>query len=349
MPRLPRELVTPLLLMGLTGCGVPGFVKVDADAPGVTVKALTTSVVYGAAPAPVPVPPTLAVPAVAAFLPTPIPGPLPFWADEFLPAPLFEPAVPMAGPRPACPTAGPNDFPAEPAGLDVTGTPKPGRYAWQQKGKLKIAGLIEAPMSGFTDRLLTLPVDAGDGSFTYQVEQSTILGKQVETIRVVPHDGVFLTRLQYVGRRTLDFNPVVPVELLALPVEQGVPRFSVGVDPLTLSTLRVDGTVTKRHRVDACGTVVDAWYVDGSRQFQTADGAQNIAEHDFAVAPQLGGLVLFEDVHLNGTTNDGLAYSIDAAYTIGTLDPAPAPAAQPSPKPNPQPNPQPVPRPDDAR
>jgi hypothetical protein len=235
---------------------------------------------------------------------------------------------PIVG-RGFCDPAGPNVFPEEPAGFDVTGVVAQGRYLWQQSGEIELATIpIGAPPFA-TREIRNLQVQP-NGSFTYEIRSTSLIGTRVETIQVEPGTAISLTSMSLValdGSRR-DFDPVTPVELLPLPVTIGGTVTGVGVDPVNLRTMVVQGTVSERMRVDACGEVVDAWLVKGTREFRDLENpSATPGAFDYAIAPHLGGLFVYDHIVENGTTptNPPLPYAFDITASIGQLEPDPLP------------------------
>ncbi len=143
-----------------------------------------------------------------------------------------------------------------------------------------------------------------------------------------PERGISLMKLQRVDKAgntsELTFSPAV----LYLPLEvvPGEEFNSVGIDSRTGSVLQHQAKVVKRDRVDACGEVVDGWVVESTQTFSSGAQTAPPRTYRYIVAPQLGGLIISEELHINtgaGTT--------DVTLSLGQLNPSPLPAAPPAP------------------
>jgi hypothetical protein len=120
------------------------------------------------------------------------------------------------------------------------------------------------------------------------------------------------------------FEPTTPVLLFPLDVVTPLRFQSTGVAP-DGSSLTVSGTVTKRARVDACGTIIDGWEVQSTQQFQQTGGLQGVSlpvNDTYHVAPQLGGLFIYEAKSVADSTGT-VPTVIDS---IAQLKPSPIPA-----------------------
>ena len=139
-----------------------------------------------------------------------------------------------------------------------------------------------------------------------------------------PERGISLMKLQRVDKAgntsELTFTPAVLY--LPLDVVPGEEFNAVGIDTRTGSVLQHQAKVVKRDRVDACGDVVDGWVVESTQTFTSGAQTTPPRTYRYIVAPQLGGLIISEELHINtqaGTT--------DVTLSLGQLNPAPLPAA----------------------
>lgn len=116
-----------------------------------------------------------------------------------------------------------------------------------------------------------------------------------------PDSGLMLTRTQLVdvnGQPFPDrpaFEPLVGVFLLPLPVSPGETFNSTAVDPRSGKVVRVQGTVLRETRLNACGEAVDGYEVQAGVNITTSAGTSGYVSR-YVVAPQLGALVLRESV-----------------------------------------------------
>jgi hypothetical protein len=141
-----------------------------------------------------------------------------------------------------------------------------------------------------------------------------------------PERGITLTKLQRVdaagNTSELSFSP--GVLYLPLDVVPGEEFNAVGIDSRTGAVLQHQAKVVKRDRVDACGEVVDGWVVESTQTFTGAAAASPPRTYKYIVAPQLGGIIISEEIHTStpqGTT--------DVVLSLGQLKPAPLPPAPP--------------------
>jgi hypothetical protein len=61
--------------------------------------------------------------------------------------------------------------------------------------------------------------------------------------------------------------------------------------------------VVERRRVDACGTLIDGWFVDGDQVFSGATETFQ-RDYNYIIATQRGGIIVFEHVETPCTTYD---------------------------------------------
>ena len=200
-------------------------------------------------------------------------------------------------------------------------------YSFQQKGSIEIVGLGAFPLSGLTPRTVrNLAVQnagaAESSSFDYDLELTTGVRKQVQSLRVIPGDGIFLTGIETSANGgSSSFRPVVLVEIFPLPVSELAHVTSGGVDPLTGETLLVSATVKEKVRVDGCDEVVDGWLVEATWTFQRGAGSQ-VYDITYVVATQHGGLIIAD--HLQTTDSFGAFQArIDVQTAFGHITPRP--------------------------
>lgn len=152
----------------------------------------------------------------------------------------------------------------------------------------------------------TYLIDPGTGTGTEQ-DPGGLFIRQIVTERAdLPGNGAVDSPLSTKGVET--FNPEPPVKMMDMPI---VPqtfnpdRSSTGVDPLTGAQLKIVRQTARRERFDACGKVIDVWRVE---LFLTSEyvnsGSPDASRHPrgyrisgrFYFAPQLGGLIVFDDL-----------------------------------------------------
>jgi len=143
-----------------------------------------------------------------------------------------------------------------------------------------------------------------------------------------PERGISLMKLQRVDKAgnisELTFTPAVLY--LPLDVVPGEEFNAVGIDSRTGSVLQHRAKVVKRDRVDACGEVVDGWVIESTQTFTSGAQSTPPRSYRYIVAPQLGGIIISEELHVNtgaGTT--------DVTLSLAQLNPAPLPPAPAAP------------------
>lgn len=327
MPKLrePRtRLAVVLLAVALcaSGCGtVRDIVVVEKPREKVVLKGYELSLAYGDPP-----------PEDATLAPVPQPTPL---ADLVTVMFDLEPEVeyiaprrgspPPAAPADPCPPPEPNTVAERAITGDIASVVEAGVYLWQQSGQLEIVGIGKVPLPTLTTRIVRNVVTQG-GITTFDVELFNGLRRQVQSFRVVPNDGLFVTKIvTKVADQTRTFSPIVPVEILPLPVVELTTVRGAGLDPLTGETLVVSGTVTKKDRIEGCKELVDGWLVEATWTFQRGADSQ-VWDYDYTVATQHGGFIVGD--HLKTTERFGtLQATVDITSRFGSIHPKPeAPA-----------------------
>lgn len=259
---------------------------------GVSVKSLAANLVFGVPPLPESVPP----PNIDLVPDEPI-------GITTLGTPKKTPAkIPPFTPTPACPEAAPTEFPEREATTDVPARPKEGSYRWVVAGEQATAsGTFKLPE--FVQRNITSVTGAGQGEFSFAAtERELVVGSSTivtSYFEVVPDDGIYLTKIvRKTGTRERVLAPTPPILYLPLPVRIGLPVSSVGVSESGAfgEVLRHTGTVKGRHRVDACGKVIDSWLVEGTQEFVSSEGGSTQKKYNYGIATQLGGFIVFEHV-----------------------------------------------------
>jgi hypothetical protein len=318
----------PMLLAALvlTGC-------VAEKAPGLRIGKGQTNVVFGA--------PKPATPG-ANFNVTP-PSQSQFIAaqqTDLLPDDSFSlPTVQKFRPPPlqpvvACPEAALNAFPAQAAGLDISGMPRAGRYRWKRAGTIQVQSGVNATIQGFESRDITDVAKTADNIFTFRTKQPDLStgGITATQFRVKSAsdstpgqvDPVAVTETQvdfYDGsgtgtpRATSTFTP--GIIRLPLPVVAGAAFSGKSVDSSSGDVLDYAGQVVRRERVDACGEVIDGWLVKAT---ETLSKAGTSRQYNYIVATQLGGPIISEHIEQKGAAPQNIDFS------LGQLNPDPIPA-----------------------
>ena len=139
-----------------------------------------------------------------------------------------------------------------------------------------------------------------------------------------PERGISLMKLQRVdpagNTSEVTFSPAVLY--LPLDIVPGEEFNSIGIDPRTGSVLQHQAKVTKRDRVDACGEVVDGWVVESTQTFSGPGQAAPPRAYKYIVAPQLGGLIISEEIHISTPQ-----VTTDVVLSLGQANPSPLPPA----------------------
>jgi hypothetical protein len=142
-----------------------------------------------------------------------------------------------------------------------------------------------------------------------------------------PERGISLMKLQRVDKAgntsELTFSPAVLY--LPLDIVPGEEWNAVGIDTRTGSVLQHQARVVKRDRVDACGDVVDGWVVESTQTFSGAAQAAAPRTYRYIVAPQLGGFIISEELHVTSA-----AGTSDIVLSLAQLNPTPLPPAAPA-------------------
>lgn len=281
----------------------------------------------------------------------PPPPPAPPAAD---PSPSFPGFIQPAPPRPAppataptapttttttttppnpCPTADPFAVPAEQATTGVAGPPAPGTYTFRQEGTAVIGDDEPVTLPPLGDRTVEAVEEIVPGVIRFDVrivqfDATTITTYQVDQRGV--DDGVFIAQVRSDDELgTQVFSPSAPVKILALPAAIGNTWSSTGTDPLHGTSITINGEVTERRRIDACGTVVDSWQVEvgpdpvtGQPSRVTNRASTFELTATFGIATQLGGLIVFDEEHLVGVDTLQPA-TIDSTATANQIVPEP--------------------------
>lgn len=289
-----------------------------APQSGVNVKPLTTELVFG-------------VPKKEKSAPPPNSGTVPEDPLPVVDIPRFN--IPKFSPLPdaprapvkACKEAGPTDFPKKAATTIVDLTPAVGVYEWRVVGTQNVASVGRVKLTSVLRKTIKNFKPLGTNQFQYDVEEREIVFGSTTTVTQtfyvrqtqdgINEDGIFLTRVrtrtEQNPKAEATFSPQPPIKLLPLPVKIGSPSVggavqqpqldTTGVDPASQEALRHRGTVLNRYSVDACGTVIQGWFVQGQRDFVSAsdrngDGKNDTytSSYNYMFATQYGGIQIFE-------------------------------------------------------
>ena len=282
-----------VLVVALTGgaCG-------SAPRAPLGIKEVPRDVVYGDRTKPTVPPPPLGANPAPAF-----PG--------FLLPPVVEAVQPPTRPAPAaaCPEDDPLATPAE-ATPTIGGQPLPGGYPFRQQAKQVLGNQTTVLPYSSVHRVDNLaPGPGGVVGFDVGIAEAGVTTTTTFQIRRSGvEDGLYIAQIRSDGSGgTSAFTPSAAVKMLPTPTVRGMRWSSVGTDPLGGITMVINGYVTGKTRVNACGTPVDAWQVEVGTDPQTGQPSRIVKPSGdvtitgtYAVATHLGGLIVAEDLTLDG-------------------------------------------------
>lgn len=330
MYRSPKtQVIAAVMLLGLiaSACSEP-------SQSGVSVRSLATDLVYGIPEPEKPAPP-------ANFDPVP-PDPI---------GTVFEGGedtdddiqIPQQPPPDPCPPTPPNVFPPA-APSEVEGRPAEGRYRWPMEGYQEVETIGRVRMPPFAFRSVFDVQDTSDGySFVVEERELTFGSKFIvrTTYEVITETGladetddrgIYLTKIERFhpddSSSNREFNPSPAILLLPLPAALGNEINSVGADPVSFEVMRLEGGVTERRRVDACGEPMDTFYIEAQQTRVAADGSSSTRKFDYGIATNLGGMIIVEHIESPCVENeqgecqeDAVRFLLDTH--IGQLEPDP--------------------------
>ena len=276
---------------------------------------------------------------------------------RLLPAPpldlqrIVDPSLPQLPPPPpppppaGCPPATAPGTPGKPLVTSTLGAPEPGYYTYATKGVGTVSGgsdTTSAPIPGETyvaisasqqvapDATVAAEGGAPASGTETQYTVTTQLSKtvtQVDTLSVSATSINLVKRQLSNGVRSFDFVPTPQVQLMVFgPV--GSTWSSRGTDSGTSATFDYSATIDAVTDVKVCGVVTKAYRVSYQSTLTNTTGNEVIrtgtdSAHpaSFTLAPQLGGLVLAQQVY----SDDVRLYSsssptVSAGYVGTTLD-----------------------------
>jgi hypothetical protein len=225
--------------------------------------------------------------------------------------------LPMPSTPPPCPEL--NEFAVvkDPATALIPGPPPMANYVMRSSGSYSFAtasGTVPTT-SGKLPASLALVQPAQPKAGTDQVNGTfhdysliTVSGPGAYTaygFRLAPDNpatpGILLTSLHWKDsvRGDFDFVPDQPLQFLPTPVAVGNTWSSAGSDPIDETSIQLNGSVSKRETVNACGVALDSFQVQISGTIVSPTFQLSwTAAYD--IGTQFGGLILKEDVTLSG-------------------------------------------------
>jgi hypothetical protein len=321
-----RRVAGPLLLgLALCACGP----HTDSS---IAMRATALDLQFARPDLAVPVPPKV----VVRLLPAP-PAALQHIVNPSFPSP--PPVVPPPAPA-GCPPDTAPGTPGKPLAESTLGAPQPGYYSYATKGTGTVTGGTDstsAPMPPSTYVAVsagqqvppssTIDVEGGTPPSGKQTEYTVTTElsdkvRQVDTLRVSASSINLVKRQLTNAERSFDFIPTPQVQLMVFgPV--GTRWTSRGSDSSSSATMDYAGSIDSVTDVKVCGVVTKAYVVTYSSTLTNNAGYEVIrtgtdSAHpaSFAIAPQLGGLVLRQKVY----TEDIRLYSNLSGYVGTTLD-----------------------------
>jgi hypothetical protein len=272
--------------------------------------------------------------------------PAPLEATPVFQAPAAIPIATPPAPVVLCPKASPLANPAEQAPVEPPGPPAAGTYPFRVVGTETEGGTTMKLPTEALRQVKPLGPMGTDGSYNFTVVQTydnqvTSMMFNVQTVGTggsslpgeTPVAGIYLTQMTDDSGDA--FTPSQPgVLLMPLPVTQNSAFQGAGADPQSAKTMEINpqgGTVGTHDRVDACGTVIDAFKVEivgkmvdsnsnGCPAGTTTCGQQKDFDLTFDDAPQFGGLMLADHLKETGTDEStGNQFIYDIASTINVV------------------------------
>lgn len=330
--------------------GLSAAACVSPDAPGVRTDAVQTDIVFDAAE---PDAEPLTGPVVAStdqqtapLVPTPFRNQVPerFSNVRF----SLQPEEAAAD----CPGAPLGAAPSEPAPANASAPPRAGLYRFKISGtrtETINGNELSSTYGGFEPHVIREVESSSPTLWSFQEVEQIADGVRVTTWQVntdatqrsantpyvgensvrvgEPGRGVAITSIEeYDGNGNLRsaFDPSSPLLFLQLPVVQGESHTSTAVDPKSGQSITVDAEVERRQTVDACGTLVDGWFVSTTTTASQGFGspASQYTE-ELVISTERGGQVISRRQVVSEPTTTG-TLDADRTASLGQVDPSPA-------------------------
>jgi hypothetical protein len=351
--RVPRIAFAVTALLLLSACGPEKRVTLG-------VRDVATDILLsGASPPAAPPTPTTPLPTPPGFPFVPTPVTTTPNGGVFVPLPP-KPSASPAPPPVSCPTAPDFVAPRYEAGVRPSGPPVEATYNVRTSGDYNIKGTTGTatgvyPAAGRRTIKDVSPL-SNDAGWNYTVEDESglstsyqVLPKQLandstpvasDNQPVPTQAGIYISKFTY--KRTdgsvLSLDPEPSLLVAKLPFARNDRWTSRGVDSATGITIVVNGQTgigaeysPSRAQVDACGTLLDGWWVEYTidttplaeqvgnseppSQIQGPDILVKFAGSRVVFAPQFGGIPIEEIHHLEGTDkSDNLTIDRRAVY-----------------------------------
>lgn len=290
------------ILLALTGCAGP------RNPIEVSVKQVSGDITFGA--------PTAAPVAVGARGPAPRLNPTPLGfptigqpAPPLPVAPSARPAAPTAPPTlDPCPAANRLQAAVRPATNSISGPPAQVLLPYRNEGVAEVTENGKTQKVAYptlTQRRVSSARNPDD-TYGFSVAEDLSGTTTTTTYFVDPKAGLYITGIVTTlpDGSSDSFVPVNPRSLMLLPLPVTPAAFSsVGVDPLSQTSVSFDGKVSGKVRVDACGIPLDAWEVKVTNGRTTSPGKQLDFVASYAIGTQYGGLSLRDDLQIGCLTD----------------------------------------------
>lgn len=340
-----------LALLALAGMVTAGCAS--SGPPGVKTSSVQTDIVFDAAK---PKSGPLAAPSSA---PSDLPGGSPLLPSPFrnqLPARFADVRFGLTPEQQTsdCPDAPIGAAPATAAPENATQPPQAGLYRYKRRGTSTqtVNGAdISSQYGGFEPHVIRdvertsdtlwrfneiVPSEDGVDVYTWQVNtdpaQRGVNPPYVgeNPVRAgEPGRGIALVSIsQYDanGNERGSFTPSTAVLYMPLPIQQGETFTGVGVDPKSGQSIRIDGETQRRQTADACGTLLDGWFVKATVTESQPSGAAVTHSDEYVFSTELGGLLLSRRTDQTIDTGAGPIHS-DLTVSIGQTSPSPDPGS----------------------
>jgi hypothetical protein len=248
---------------------------------------------------------------------------------------------PTTAPPPPCPSAHPFDAPRFVAETRGRVAPVASSYPFRHQGTFENVGPQSS--SGVfpeqTTRAITGVEEDQDGSFEFQIEEDLGDRLTTTTYEVVPESplaeraGLFITQVatRFDSDGSDSFTPQPPIQLMRFPASPGAQWDSFGTDPLSRTTMRFharigiegpddddedeDPELISKARIDACGVVLDAWFVEVTQGEIIGPQTDLDFQSVYAIATQFGTFPIMEQIEITGT-NRGTQTTTQNVATI---------------------------------
>jgi hypothetical protein len=310
----------PLLLcvlLALTACAGP---KERLDFGG---KSVPINVAFGKPPAAKgykPPPGTTLQPAPGGV------GVVPFVPRSAVPSGTAAPVPLPTQSAVDCPAQDPFKFPRREATNVVENDAPEGEFPFRTTGSYTVNGKKTPYTQIVFETVKRLEPDA-TGRKRFSVH-STLLGVAYTITYVVtpPPDpnvpgevGLESIVQNSAGSAGASFTPAKPLRLLQLRAEQGVTWTDATSDPLSASSAYVNGTISGKARINACGQPVEAWKTQITQRLVTP-GQDITSTRTLYIATGYGGLLVGDETSYTGSAGGDTVSG--QSTTLIDVDPA---------------------------